>query len=180
VDTSGASREPRRAPAVVLVGPSGAGKTTVGRLLADRLGVSFLDTDIEIERIAGKKISDIFTEAGEPAFRALERQTVHGALAEHDGVLALGGGSVMDEGTRKLLADHFVAFLEVSLGEAVRRVGRNQDRPLLAGDVRSRLEGLINGRRPFYEQVARLRVQTDGLSADEVAGELVVALGVRS
>jgi len=177
---TGRPDEHDRGPAVVLVGPSGAGKTTVGQLLALRLGVSFLDTDLEIERLAGKKVSDIFAEEGEPAFRAIERETVRLVLAEHDGVLALGGGTVMDEGTRRLLAAHRVAFLEVGLTEAVRRVGLNRDRPLLVGDVRTRLERLIEGRRPLYEQVATLRVRTDGLTADEVAGELLVALGART
>jgi len=170
----------RRRPVVVLVGPSGAGKTTVGGLLALRLRAPFVDTDVEIERMAGKRISAIFAEDGEPAFRALERQTVRDLLATHDGVLALGGGSVIDDGTRGLLRAHRVAFLAVGLAEAVRRVGLNRDRPLLAGDVRARLQKLIDERRPYYEQVATLIVPTDGLTAEQVAGQLQAALAVRA
>jgi shikimate kinase len=169
-----------RRPFVVLVGASGAGKTTVGGLLAQRLGVPFIDTDPEIERMAGKTISEIFAQDGEPVFRAMERQTVREALSRHDGVLALGGGTVVDEGTRGLLATQRVAFLVVGVTEAVRRVGSNRDRPLLAGDVRARLQKLIDERRPYYEQVATLTVDTDGLTAEEVAGELLAALEVRT
>jgi shikimate kinase len=138
--------------------------------------VPFLDLDLEIERITGKKISEIFAQEGEPGFRALEREVADAVLARHDGVLALGGGTVTDAGTCQLLAAHRVAFLEVGLAEAVRRVGRDQGRPLLTGDVRARLEALINARRPLYEEVATLTIRTDGLSAGDVAEQLVVAL----
>jgi shikimate kinase len=163
-------------PVVVLVGASGAGKTTVGGLLARRLGVGFVDTDIEIERQAGKKISEIFDEDGEAAFRAMERELVRTTLAVHDGVLALGGGTVVDAGTRTLLGAHRVAFLAVGVTEAVRRLGTSRDRPLLAGHVQSRLAGLIADRRPYYEQVATWTFATDGLTADEVAEALLAAL----
>jgi shikimate kinase len=170
----------RSEPVVVLVGPSGSGKTTVGGLLARRLGVAFLDTDAEIERRAGKRISDIFREDGEPAFRALEREMVRSVLDRHTGVLALGGGTVTDAGTRAMLERHRVAFLAVGITEAVRRIEQSGDRPLLAGDVRSRLGQLIEDRRPYYEQVATWTVATDRLSTEEVAAELLLALNVRA
>jgi shikimate kinase len=170
----------RSGPVVVLVGASGAGKTTVGGLLAQRLGVGFMDTDVEIERTAGKRISQIFSEDGEPAFRAMERDLVLRALAAHDGVLALGGGTVVDEGTRTLLGAQPVAFLAVGVTEAVRRIGQNGDRPLLVGDVAARLSKLIAERRPYYEQVAKWTVVTDTLTAAEVAEELLAVLRART
>ncbi|MEU8354089.1 shikimate kinase, partial [Streptomyces sp. NPDC048845] len=109
-------------PAVVLVGPPGAGKSTVGALLAERLGTTYRDTDADVERTAGKAIPEIFFEEGEPHFRALERQAVRAAVGEHPGVLSLGGGAIMDEETRGLLAGLPVVFLDVALADAVKRV----------------------------------------------------------
>jgi shikimate kinase len=156
-------------PIAVLVGPPGAGKSTVGELLADRLGTTFRDTDADITARAGRSIAEIFIEDGEPAFRALERAAVRQALAEHEGILALGGGAVADAGTRGLLAGHRVVFLDVGLSEAAARVGLNRDRPLLLGNVRSRLRTLLDERRPYYLEVATATVATDGLSAQQVA-----------
>ncbi len=120
-------------PRVVLVGPMGAGKTTLADLLAQRWGVAVRDTDADIVAAQGREISDIFVDDGEAAFRALEREAVARALAEHDGVLSLGGGAVLDEDTRALLADHTVVFLQVGLTDAVKRVGLGTSRPLLMG-----------------------------------------------
>ncbi len=160
-------------PRVVLTGSMGAGKTTVGRLLAERLGVGFLDTDDEIERVAGKAVSDIFVDDGEPAFRALEREAVAAALAGHEGVLALGGGAVLDEDTRRLLAGHPVVFLRVGLSDAAERVGLGVSRPLLLGNVRGRIKQLLDERTPVYESVARHTVETDGRSPEEIAEEIL-------
>jgi shikimate kinase len=170
----------RSGPVVVIVGASGAGKTTVGSLLARRLGVAFKDTDVEIERTAGRTISEIFSQDGEPVFRAMERELVRAELAAHDGVLALGGGTVVDEGTRILLGQHRVAFLAVGVTEAVRRVGLNRDRPLLVGDGHARLTKLIADRRLYYEEVATWTVVTDGLTAEEVTEQLLAVLQVRT
>jgi shikimate kinase len=154
----------------------GAGKTTVGELLADRWSVAFRDTDHDVEKTAGKVVSDIFVEDGEPAFRALEREAVATALAAHDGVLALGGGAVLDESTRGLLADHTVVFLEVGLSDAASRVGLGVSRPLLLGNVRSRVKQLLDERTPIYESVATVRIPTDGRTPEQVADAVVAAL----
>lgn len=163
-------------PAAVLVGPPGSGKSTVGRLLAAAWGVAFRDTDADVERVAGRTISDIFLEDGEDAFRALERAAVEKALAEHDGVLALGGGSVLDPATRRDLAGHTVVFLDVSLAHAAPRVGLNAARPLLVGNPRARWQALMEARRPIYESLATVRVETDGVTPEVVAARAREAL----
>jgi shikimate kinase len=163
-------------PRVVLVGTMGAGKTTVGGLLADAWGVGFRDTDQDVEARAGKAVQDIFVDEGEPAFRALEQAAVADALAGHDGVLALGGGAVLDEGTRALLAGHRVVFLRVGISDAANRVGLGVSRPLLLGNVRARVKQLIEERTPVYEALATYVVDTDGLSPEEVAAAVEVVI----
>lgn len=167
-------------PRVVLVGPMGAGKTTVGELLAARWGVQVRDTDADIVASQGKEISEIFVDDGEAAFRALERDAVAQALAEHDGVLSLGGGAVLDPGTRDLLAGHTVAFLSVGLTDAVKRVGLGTSRPLLMGNVRGRIKALLDERTPVYESVATFTVDTDGRTPDEVADEIAGEVAARA
>ncbi len=161
---------------VVLVGPMGSGKSTVARLLATAYGVTARDTDADVEAAAGRSISDIFVDSGEAHFRELERAAVGEALASHDGVLALGGGAVLDPTTRELLADHRVVFLRVGLSEAVKRVGLGTSRPLLLGNVRSRIKALLDERTPVYESVADLVVDTDQRSPEDVADEIRKAL----
>ena len=164
------------APRVVLVGPMGAGKTTVAGLLAQRWGVAVRDTDHDVEASAGREISEIFVDDGEAAFRELERAAVATALAEHDGVLALGGGAVLDPATREQLAGHTVVFLRVGLSDAVKRVGLGVGRPLLLGNVRARIKALLDERTPVYESVATHTVTTDARSPEEVADEVVALL----
>ncbi len=161
------------APRVVVIGPPGAGKTTVGTLVAQRLGTTFRDTDTDIERTAGKPITDIFVEDGEPAFRALERAAVATALDEHDGVLALGGGAVGGAENRALLAGHVVVFLDVGLADAVSRVGLNRDRPLLLESPRAQLKRLLDDRRPVYVEAATVTVDTAGRTPEDIADEVV-------
>lgn len=161
---------------IVLIGPMGAGKTTVGGLVAERLGCTLRDTDHDVEARAGRPISEIFVDDGEAAFRAMEREAVGDALAGHDGVLSLGGGAVLDPGTRELLAGHDVVFLRVGLSDAVKRVGLGSSRPLLLGNVRGRIKALLDERTPIYESVATLTVETDGRTAEDVAAEIVTAL----
>lgn len=161
---------------IVLIGPMGAGKTTVGGLVAARLGTSVRDTDQDVEAAQGRTISEIFVDDGEAAFRTLERAAVADALATHDGVLALGGGAVLDPGTRDLLVGHDVVFLRVGLSDAVKRVGLGTARPLLLGNVRGRIKTLLDERTPVYESVATLVVDTDGRTPEDVAEEIVSAL----
>lgn len=163
-------------PRVVLVGPMGSGKTTVGALLAEALGVAVRDTDADVEAVDGRSVSDIFVESGEERFRELESAAVAAALADHGGVLSLGGGAVLDPGTRGLLAGHTVVFLRVGLTDAVKRVGLGVGRPLAIGNVRARLKALLDERTPIYESVASFAVDTDGRSPEDVAAEIVEAL----
>ncbi|MFC7497303.1 MULTISPECIES: shikimate kinase [unclassified Nocardioides] len=163
---------------IVMVGPMGAGKTTVAGLVAARLGLSVRDTDHDVEATVGRTISEIFVDDGEAAFRDLERAAVAEAIAAHEGVLALGGGAVLDPGTRDLLAGHDVVFLRVGLSDAVKRVGLGSSRPLLLGNVRGRIKTLLDERTPVYESVATLVVDTDGRSPEEIADEIVEALGI--
>ena len=160
-------------PRVVLVGPMGAGKSTVGALLAEAWGTSARDTDTDVEAVAGKTVSEIFLDDGEAAFRALEKDAVAQALTDHDGVLSLGGGAVLDEQTRGLLEGQRVVFLKVGLSEAVKRVGLGTSRPLLLGNVRARIKALLDERTPVYESVATETVDTDGLTPEQVAEEIL-------
>jgi shikimate kinase len=155
-------------PRLVLVGTMGAGKTSVGRRLAATWGVGFRDTDHDVEASEGRAISDIFVDSGEEAFRELERAAAALALTTHDGVLALGGGAVLDESTRAALEGHQVVFLRVGLSDAAKRVGLGTSRPMLLGNVRGRVKQLIDERTPVYESVAVHVVDTDGLEVDEV------------
>jgi shikimate kinase len=164
------------APICVLVGPPGAGKTTTGRALAGLLDARFADTDAVIEERAGKPIPDIFVDDGEPVFRELEREAVATALAEHEGVLALGGGAILDEQTQKLLTSHTVVFLSVGLSDAVKRVGLAAGRPMLTVNPRATLKYLMDQRRPLYEAAATHTIATDGRTAADVAAELATLL----
>ncbi len=164
-------------PRVVLVGPMGAGKTTVAGILGRAWDLPVRDTDADIVASSGREISDIFVESGEDHFRELEAAAVAAALAEHDGVLALGGGAVLRPATRDLLADVPVVFLRVGLSDAVKRVGLGAGRPMLLGNVRSRIKALLDERTPVYESVATHSIETDDRTPDEVAAEIQELLG---
>ncbi|MFF5406224.1 shikimate kinase [Streptomyces misionensis] len=167
------------APQVVLVGPMGVGKSTVGRLLAERLGSGYRDTDDDIVAAEGRTISEIFVDEGEEFFRALEKAAVAAALAGHEGVLALGGGAILDAGTRALLAGQRVVYLSMGVEEAVRRTGLNVARPLLAVNPRKQWRELMEARRHLYEEVATAVVETDGRTPEEVAQAALEALELK-
>ena len=163
-------------PAYVVLGPPGAGKTTIGQLLAERLDLPFRDVDEDIVVSAGKPISDIFTSDGEPAFRAMEEQAVADGLKTHDGVLALGGGAILSAATRELLAGHTVVFLNVGMAEGVKRTGLSSARPLLTGiNPRATFKALLDARLPLYREVATIEVVTDHLEPEQVVDAVLAA-----
>lgn len=158
-------------PVAILIGPPGAGKTTVGQLLAARLGTGFLDTDDEVAAAAGKPVEDIFIEDGEAAFRALEHPIAERALS-YPGVVALGSGAVLDPRIQRLLAGQRVVYLETGFAEVARRTGLNQPRVPVPGNPRGMLRAMLDERRPLYAGLARIVVNTDDLEPDEVAGQI--------
>lgn len=159
-------------PIAVLIGAPGAGKSTVGRVLAGVLGVGFRDTDRDVERNAGKAVGDIFVDDGEDHFRRLETAAVAAALAEHRGVLALGGGAILDGTTRASLTGHRVVWLQVSMPAAARRVGLARDRPLLTMNPRAHLRQLLAARAPMYAEVATDVIEVSESSVASVVEEL--------
>jgi shikimate kinase len=169
----------------ILIGPPGAGKSTVGPLLAGLLGVGFLDTDSVIEEAVGKPVGDIFIDDGEAAFRALEQPAVAEAIEGHHGILALGSGAILDAGARRLLAGHRVVYLETGFAAVARRSGLDGPRPPLPGNPRGRMRELLEERRPVYENLAWLTVATDDreppeiaeLIAEAVAGSIAADVG---
>jgi shikimate kinase len=167
-----------RRPSLVLVGPPGSGKTTVGHVLARRLGVGFTDVDALIVARAGKPIADVFLQDGEDVFRALEREVVGEALVGTDGVLALGGGSVLAAETRERLRGHRVVHLAVGLADGLRRTGMSTARPLLAGvNPRATFKALLDARAPLYREVATVEIETSRRSVNQVARAVLEALG---
>lgn len=166
-------------PPIILIGPPGAGKTSVGKALAKKLSLNFLDSDKVVEEKSGKSIPEIFITDGEPAFREMERAVVIDLIENQDGVIALGGGSVMDlEVSKKLLPMANVVFLDVSISNAAPRVGFNRDRPLLLGNPRQQWIALMEKRRSTYEALAKARVSTDNKKPVEVVEEIVKELAL--
>lgn len=169
------------APKAVLVGLPGSGKSTIGRQLAKALGVGLLDTDVAIEQRTGRSIADIFATDGEQEFRRIEEDVVRAALADHDGVLSLGGGAVTSPGVRAALAGHTVVYLEISAAEGVRRTGGNTVRPLLAGPDRAeKYRALMAKRAPLYRRVATMRVDTNRRNPGAVVRHILSRLQVPS
>ncbi len=163
-------------PAVVLVGPPGALTSETGRALAGRLGAPLVDTDDEVAAAAGKPVAEIFVDDGEGAFRDLERAAATRALGEHAGVLVLGSGAVMDPLVEEALTGHRVVFLDVSVGDAARRLAIGGSRPIALGNPRAQWLRLMERRRPVYERIATVTVATDGLEPAEVAARVETAL----
>jgi shikimate kinase len=170
---------PRRqtaGPVAILIGPPGAGKSTVGPLLAALLGVDFADTDALVCQTAGKPVADIFVEDGEAAFRELERAAVSEAARGQQGVLALGSGSVLSEANRDLLAGRRVVYLEAGFAAVARRTGLDGPHPPMPGNPRGRLRQLLDERRGLYEHLAWLTVRTDDREPQQVADEIAAAI----
>lgn len=166
------------APRAVIIGAPGAGKSTVGRRVAERLGVPFADSDALVEKRAGKPVSDIFISDGEAEFRRLEREEIERALVEFDGVLSLGGGAILDDKTRAALRNQRVVWLQVDLSHATQRVGMNSARPLLLGNVRGTMLTMLEQRTPLYAEVASDVIDTSGRGIKDVVVDVVDLLTV--
>jgi shikimate kinase len=163
-------------PAVILIGPPGSGKSTVGPLLAELLGVEFAETDSLVAQRAGKPVGDIFIEDGEDAFRDLEQSAAGEAIAGHRGVLALGSGSILNQAARSLLANQRVVYLETGFPAVAKRSGLDGPHPPIPGNPRGRLRQFLEERRPLYADLAWLTVTTDDRDPEQVAGAIAAAI----
>ena len=157
-------------PRIILIGPPGCGKSTVGQAIADKLDCEFVDTDSVVEQEYGRTISDIFVDKGEAFFRDLEYKALEDSLQISDCVLALGGGAPISQRAQELLSQckSPIIFLDVSLAVAAPRVGFNRDRPLLLGNPRAQWQELAQTRRPIYESLATKTIKVDGMSVQEL------------
>ena len=160
---------------ILVIGPPGAGKSTVGQALASKLSIDFIDTDQVIENETGKTITDIFVVDGEPHFRALELQTLRNVLTLDSGVISLGGGAPISHDAQEAIeqSNSHTVFLDVSLATAAPRVGFNRDRPLLLGNPRAQWQALSDNRRPIYEKLADDAIKVDDMNVDQIVDQIV-------
>ena len=166
------------APRIILIGPMGSGKTTIGKSLAQKLSLEFRDTDSVIERREQKTVSQIFIEDGEDAFRAIEREVLKEELQGSDTVLALGGGAPISVEAQSALqaSDSHVVYLDISLANVAPRIGFNRDRPLLLNNPRGQWQTLMEARRPIYESVADTVVDVNKRSQSEIVAQILEVL----
>ena len=166
------------APRIILIGPMGSGKTTIGKSLAQKLSLEFRDTDSVIEQRAQKTVSQIFVEDGEDAFRAIEKEVLKEELQGTDTVLALGGGAPISAEAQSALqaSDSHVVYLDISLANVAPRIGFNRDRPLLLNNPRGQWQTLMEARRPIYESVADTVVDVNKRSQSEIVAQILEVL----
>jgi shikimate kinase len=167
------------APKVILIGPMGSGKTTIGSLLAEKLGLNFRDTDHLIEEQEEKTVSQIFLDQGEDAFRAIEKRVLREELLTDGTVLSLGGGapiSIDAQSALRAISSHII-FLDISLSTVAPRIGFNRDRPLLLNNPRGQWQTLMEARRPIYEAVADTIINVDDKSEEEIVTIALTSLG---
>lgn len=167
------------APRVILIGPMGSGKTTIGQLVAEKLQIPFRDTDQVIEERTGKSVSDIFLEDGEDEFRAIEKKVLRDELLSDGTVLALGGGapiSIDAQSALRAIASP-VIYLDISLAAVAPRIGFNRDRPLLLHNPRGQWQTLMEARRPIYESIADSVIDVNEKSETEIASLVLEAIG---
>ena len=166
-------------PRIVLIGPPGAGKSSIGRALARALDIEFADTDTLIEADQGRSVSQIFVDDGELFFREVEERICLSALANFNGVLALGGGAVLSAGVQEKLGemDGEIIFLDVSLAVAAPRVGFNRDRPLLLKNPRQQWQKMMDMRRPTYEALATTTIEVGDRSISKIVKEYMNRVG---
>jgi shikimate kinase len=165
-------------PALILVGPPGSGKSTVGRLAADRLGLEFRDFDDDLERANGLPAGELVVQLGREKFQESERELLEALLPEFDGVLALGGGTPTAPGVPDLLAPYHVVFLDVDLEHLLRREGLVPLHPWLLPNPRAHLRELLTTRRPIYTAVAAATVPTSERTPDEVLADVLASMPV--
>ena len=169
------------APRIIVIGPMGAGKSTVASAISQRLALPHRDTDEIVVGESGRSISEIFLEDGEDAFRALEKIALRVALLEDESILSLGGGACMNKDAESALraSGAFIVYLKISLSEVSSRVGFNRDRPLLLGSPRAQWQTLMNERAPIYESLSSYTVDVDGKSAETIVDEILIAYELR-
>jgi shikimate kinase len=163
------------APRVILIGPMGSGKTTIGQLLAAQWNIPFRDTDHVIEEMSGKSVSDIFLEDGEDEFRILEKKVLRQELLSDETVLALGGGapiSIDAQSALRAIASP-VIYLDISLATVAPRIGFNRDRPLLLHNPRGQWQTLMEARRPIYEAIADTIIDVNDKSESEIVSQIL-------
>ena len=169
-------------PRIILIGPMGAGKSTIGIELAHRFEIESKDTDTQIADEVGQSIADLFIEKGEEYFRIKEKEILRRNLLGGDGILSLGGGACISPDSQSAVraSGSFIVYLKISLSVVAERIGFNRDRPLLLVNPRAQWQSLMNERAPIYEDLADVTIDVDKKSVSEICDEIEVAYELRS